>query len=277
MGNGWKYYNHAMIPDCAPHEVADLTPLHDGTIWKHAGATPLFARWTSDFDCGYETDWWYVIRNAPFHIEELSAHARKHIRQSLKKCFVSRIAIQDNIDSLYLCYQEAHQRYKEADNKVSYNEFRRGCLNDEKNGIEYWGGFDVSSNRLIGYMTICVNENYVESVSSKYSAEYLKTGVSNAINYTILQYYLNDCKKDYISAGARSINHFTNAQEYKERTFGYRKAYCKLHIVYNPKIRWLIKVLFLFRRILLSFDKIPKIHQINSVLKMEEIRKAQNE
>ena len=31
---GWKYYNHAAIPTCAPHEVPDLAPVMDGIIWK---------------------------------------------------------------------------------------------------------------------------------------------------------------------------------------------------------------------------------------------------
>ena len=34
MSLGWKYYNHAMIPDCAPHENADMEPLKNGEIWK---------------------------------------------------------------------------------------------------------------------------------------------------------------------------------------------------------------------------------------------------
>lgn len=31
---GWKYYNHAMIPDCAPNEEPDLSVIDNGEIWK---------------------------------------------------------------------------------------------------------------------------------------------------------------------------------------------------------------------------------------------------
>lgn len=34
---GWKYYNHAAIPTCAPHEMPNLTPLKDGSIWHIEG------------------------------------------------------------------------------------------------------------------------------------------------------------------------------------------------------------------------------------------------
>ena len=30
----WKYYNHAMIPTTAPHEIPGLHPILDGSIWK---------------------------------------------------------------------------------------------------------------------------------------------------------------------------------------------------------------------------------------------------
>lgn len=31
---GWKYYKHAMIPDCAPYEEPDLSVIKNGEIWK---------------------------------------------------------------------------------------------------------------------------------------------------------------------------------------------------------------------------------------------------
>ena len=35
--NGWRYYNHAALPDVAPHVNVNLTPLNDGSIWKMGG------------------------------------------------------------------------------------------------------------------------------------------------------------------------------------------------------------------------------------------------
>ena len=61
MIKGWKYYNHAMIPATAPHKEVDTTPVKDGSIFE-IKEKPILARWTSDWDCGYETNWWYVIK-----------------------------------------------------------------------------------------------------------------------------------------------------------------------------------------------------------------------
>ena len=71
MPDGWRYYNHAAIPICASHEVPDLSPLEDRSIWNARGGAPVLARWTSDWDCGYETEWWYVIKDEPFDITAL--------------------------------------------------------------------------------------------------------------------------------------------------------------------------------------------------------------
>ena len=87
---GWKYYNHAVIPTTAPHENPNMAPVEDGSIWKIGGGRPLLARWTTEFDCGYETSWWYVIKEQPFEMELLDSKVRKHIRQSLKKVYVKK-------------------------------------------------------------------------------------------------------------------------------------------------------------------------------------------
>lgn len=31
---GWKYYNHALIPDDPPHKNIDITAIKNGSIWK---------------------------------------------------------------------------------------------------------------------------------------------------------------------------------------------------------------------------------------------------
>lgn len=78
-------------------------------------------------------------------------------------------------------------------------------------------------------------------------------------------------KNFYINDGARSISHETAFQDYLEKYFGFRKAYCKIHIAYNPSIKLVIKMLFPFRKMLRRFDEVGFVHQINSVLYMEEL------
>ena len=52
----WRYYNHALLPTTPPHENAHVKDLESEEIWKDQGfGTPIFARWTEEFDCGRET------------------------------------------------------------------------------------------------------------------------------------------------------------------------------------------------------------------------------
>ena len=102
--------------------------------------------------------------------------------------------------------------------------------------------------------------------------EYEKAGVNFALVHAILvdrEQFLRD--GGYICDGARSISHETNFQDFLERYFGFRKAYCRLHVRYKPRIAFAVKVLYPFRKILKALDGIRLIHKINAILKMEEI------
>lgn len=45
------------------------------------GGIPLFARWTSDWPCGKETQWWYCLKDTPFDIEKIKSNYRYKIRK----------------------------------------------------------------------------------------------------------------------------------------------------------------------------------------------------
>ncbi len=266
--DGWKYYNHAAIPTTPPHLEPDLRPIKDGTIWKLNG-NPLLARWSTDFDCGYETEWWYVIKDAPFSLDDISSKNQKSIRQALRKCDVRQIDVKDYFEEIYECYSSAYTKYENADNMLSKDKFFEFC-NNQSDNTEYWAGFDKETGKLIGYLTVSVYDIFTELCIAKFNPEFSNRRVSDALYYTVLEHYLNNCGKKYISSGTRNINHKTNTQEYKIKRFGFRKAYCNLHIVYNPKVSFIMKIIYIFRNLLKKFDRITLIHQINSLVLMEE-------
>ena len=265
--DGWKYYNHAAIPTVPPHEEPDVTPIEDGSIWNLDGP-PLFARWTTDFDCGYETNWWYVICEAPFDMENVSSKEKKSVRQALRKSYAKKIDPSEYVDELYECLTAAFQKYENADNFQTKESFANSMKNCP---LDVWGGFDIETDKLIAYMTVAVYDDYVEFCTAKIHPNYFKSQASDTVYYTLLNFYLNECQKKYVCSGTRNINHKTGTQEYKVRRFGYRQAYCNLHIKYSPKMKVIVKVLYPFRKILNKMDKITKIHQINAVLLMESL------
>ena len=250
---GWKFYNHAAIPTCAPHEMPDLTPLKDGRIWHIEGKKPLLVRYTTDWDCGYDTGWWYLIREAPFDIDTLSKNSRKHIKEAFRKVRVEKIDPQQYVDELYECYHQAFLKYEKADNEVPCEVFKKGCILSQ--GLEYWAGLAIDSGKVIGFMTVASHGDWAEIHTSKFHPEYLKLRASDALYATVLDYYLNILHKRYVSSGSRSINHITNTQEYKEEHFCYRKCFCRLHLVYRSIFKSVIKWLYPLRKLFESLGK----------------------
>ena len=168
----------------------------------------------------------------------------------------------DYLEDLYEVYEAAFKGYEHADNKNSFKQFRINCLKEFEEDVDFWAGFSCEDNKLIGYMTIKKFSDCVESCTAKYHPDYLKYRISDAIHYVILNEYLNVQNKKYIFSGSRNINHITKAQEYKIENFKFRKAYCKLHVIYKPVLGIIIKIVYPFRKYIQKIDKSVIVHQI---------------
>lgn len=271
----WRYYNRALLPTIAPHEDVDISAIKDKSIWKH-DKKPLLARWTSDFDCGFETNWWYIIKDKPFDISELKAKRRYEINKALKYFEVKKIDPSEFKDDIYNVLVEAYSaypaKYRPSVNKESLYCGLSNSMNT--NGRVTYGAFFKESGQLCGYAYIVVKGKYISFPMQKTIPEFEKYNVNAALVNGIL----HDCEEllkngSYICDGERSISHETRFQDYLEKYFSFRKAYCKLHIEYNPRINWLLKLLFPFRKIMKKFDFVGFVHHINSVLKMEELKR----
>ena len=53
----WRKYNGALIPISPPHVQVDIS----NVTLKVKETNSYFARWTSNFDCDKETEFWHVI------------------------------------------------------------------------------------------------------------------------------------------------------------------------------------------------------------------------
>lgn len=234
--------------------------------------SPLFARWTTDYDCGYETNWWYVVKDAPFDIAELKAKRRYEINKGIKNFRVETIDPTEYKEELYSVQVDAFSAYPEKYRpKVDKTEFFRS--------IEQWGDYSIfgcfsnETEELTGYALLAKeSDSYIDFKVMKTKPMYEKYAVNAALVEGVLRHYGDFLRNGgYICDGSRSINHETAFQDYLEKYFLFRKAYCRLHIVYNPKVKWLIKILYPMRKIFSKLDNIGVIHQVNSVLQMEEI------
>ena len=269
---GWKYYNHAAVPTTSPHESPDIIPVENGSIWKIEGGTPLLARWTEDFDCGCETNWWYVIKDTPFDISELKAKRRYEINKGIKNFDVVKIDPLKYKEELYAVQVDAFSAYPEKYRPNVDKSLFTESIN-EWDSLIIFGAFHRDLGEMCGYAMITPKgDGHMNFSVLKTKPAYEKDAVNAALVNGVLE-YLNGFLENggYLCDGTRSINHETAFQDYLEKYFSFRKAYCKLCIAYNPKIKWLMKLLFPFRRILLKLDGIGIFHLLNSVLLMDEL------
>jgi len=265
----WRYYNHSVIPNIGPHEEVNTKPLKDGTIWKMFGNDiPLFARWTTNFDCGYETSWWFIIKDNPLNLSTLKAKRRYEINKGNRNFKVSKICPQKYIDEIIevqiAAYETYHRKYRPV---IDRSNMERSII---LWNYTTYGAFD-SSNKLCAYINLRKFDSYVDIVNLKSRPESEKDGVNAAIVFKVLVDLEKYLEEHYISNGERNISHETNFNEYLEKYFGFRKAYCHLNVKYRLIIKLLVKMIYPFRKVLRRFDEFRVIHQLNGVLFMEEI------
>lgn len=271
----WKYFDHAVMPTTPPHITPDLTPVEDGLVWK-AYKNALMVRYTTEWDCSVETDWWYLIKDTVFDISSLKAKRRYEITKGLKNFYVKRIEPREFAEELcdveIAAFSAYPAKYRpRVDRREFVDRIKRGW----KNAIVY-GAFSQESDKLCGYSVVNPMGDKCFAFSiQRTMPEYESRGVNAALVAVMLednQDFLQDGR--YICDGARSIVHETAFQNYLEKYFGFRKAYCRLHLVYRPVVSWVVKWLYPFRKLLKKGGKIRFINRVYSVLKMEEIRRS---
>ena len=275
----WKYYNHAVIPTTAPHEEPDLEPVKDGSIWNIEGKKPLLARYTTNWDCGYDTGWWYIIKDTPFDISALKTKKRYEITKAMRFFDVKEIINpNDYAEALAYVQEQAFSayplKYRPKFNKDAFVRSLEGWSQNKKKGtLKVFAAFYKESSELAGYSCITVNKSYIDFSVQKTNPIFEKYNVNAALVNGVLDAFKDVLSKDYyICDGSRSINHETHFQDYLEKYFGFRKAYCKLNLTYPPLYKVLISSLYPFRRLVQKFgSRIGLFHQISAILKMEEI------
>lgn len=126
--------------------------------------------------------------------------------------------------------------------------------------------------KVCGYSAIKKFDTWYNFFMQKTNPAYEKYEINAALVYGVLEYYEDQIKAGkYICDGERNISHDTKFQDYLEKYFEFRKAYCHLHVTYDPKLKWIIKALYPFRNTLRKFDKKDIVHKVNSVLMMEDL------
>lgn len=276
-GNGWRYYNHSLLPATPPHIPANTNALRQKGFWKEQGGNPILARWISEWDCGVESNWWYVIKDTPFDLMALKSKRRYEIRKGIQHFNVIEIDPKLHKEEIFIIQEEAYKTYPKQ---------YRPIINRERvfKDIDGWsfyksyGAFDKETGKLVGYSLLNRNGNYVYYAVHKVIPTYESKAVNAAIIYHVLV-ELNQFLSEggYICDGSRNVLHQTKFQDYLEKYFGFRKAYCKLHCKYRFPVGIAVSILYLFRSAIYNHDNNRLLNNVAGVLRMEEIIRSQNE
>ena len=278
MNNEWEYYNHALVPTLPPHIDPDISWMKDSDRWKEYadGKMPLFARWVSDFDCSEETEWWCIIKDTPFDIMSLKSNRRSLITRGLKRVDVKVIIPADYAEQMsnilvkeWKYYDDSYE--EENDRQKLTDDFKKLTMKNLGNA-EYLGAFLKDTNTMIGYAIYNLFDDWIEYSVVKTDPEYLNTQVNAALAYFGVERYMRPGIK-YIHGGWRTMIHESNYQEYLMKNFGFRKAYCKLHIQYRPLMQIAVNVLYPLRGMIKNV-KNKWIYTVWCALQQEEIRRT---
>jgi len=270
---GWRYYNHAALPTTPPDAPVNMEPVEDGTIWKIDKGCYL-ARWISNYDCLEKTNWWYVIKDSTFDINQLKSKRRSEINKGKRNYYIKEIDAATFKDDIFLVQKEAYSEYPSKYRPT----IDREALNREiDNWTQYrvFGAFSNASNSFDGYALLKINGRCIEYLVHKVKPDAERLGINAALVNGIL-----DAFNEYLSGGfylcdgSRNISHETHFQDYLEKYFGFRKAYCVLHIKYSARIRLIVLALYPFRRMTYTLDNFAVFHKINGILRMEEIARS---
>lgn len=251
------------------------------TLWKKFPKA-FRGEYVDDWDCKKETSYWYVIKDTPFDISELKAKRRYEITKAKRNFIVKKIKSdsETSIKSMFDVYNEAITDYLFAPPRYSLEEFHRSIKAwwhyDSKLGggreMIVYGAYDTD-NKLCGFAHVIKYRDHCSFSTLKTRPSAESKGINAAICYKIIL----DCNDDllkgnfFISDGARNLSHVTHFQDYLQKYFGFRKAYCRLRVVYRPLFKPIIAILFLFKNFLKKFDSYSLFHKINAILLAEEV------
>jgi len=263
----WIKYQNVLIPKLPPHEKIEIDEKDLYELIKKENA--FFARWVSNWDIE-NSCFWYVIKDKKEDINEYKSKIRNQIKKGLKNCKVELVDSKVIAKCGYNVYLEAFKRYKTFLRPIKKDDFIKGVLNSVEN-TDFWGVF--YENKLIAYSQNIRQKDIVNYSTTKFHPDYLKFRPSEALFHVMNKYYLNERNFLYVNDGSRSLSHNTNIQNYLIEKFHFRKAYCKLNILYRKDIEFLVNLLFPIRKIIYRVDT-NLFQKISVLLKHEEIRRG---
>ena len=259
-------YRKAWRYDGAPHEEPQLSKTQWKSLLKQGG---LMVRNTYDFDCQEETCFWYIVKDQYQGLDELSSRVRNKIRHAFHYFEYRPVSIDDFERHVYPIAEETFANYAIHDRKMDQKDFESYLNHCKIRNFDYWGIFEVETQKMVGYCTVELWENCCEYGMSGILSKYKKNGYYPfyGLYQHLNQHYLDDLHYKYVSDSARTITEHSQIQNFLIQNFRFRKAYCQLAVHYCWWMKIAVKVLYPFRKI------IP-LRRVKALLNMEAMQRG---
>lgn len=242
----YKLYKHAWVFDGAPHLELKMTAADSQRLLAEGG---WLIRNTYAFDFPTPTPFWYVIKDSFGGMEELHTKMRNQVRKS-QQAFDYRIIDKDTLlNQGYSIYCKAVGHYRIRTAVPSLPDFKQRIL-DASEDTDLWGAFDKTTKQLSAFAINKVQDNMCEYQTLKALPEAVNSYVYYGLIHAMNAYYLGEKRLRYVCDGARSITEHSNIQPFLLNKFRFRKAYCRLTIIYKKPFGTLIRLFVPLRKII---------------------------
>ncbi|MBB3140051.1 GNAT family N-acetyltransferase [Halomonas organivorans] len=269
----WHLYQGFLMPAYLPHATPEIDRAQAREAIRIAGVP--FARWNRGFHMKDESDWWYVVRYAPYSLQQCSRSTRSKVRRGLKKLVARPVSLTEMAAQGYGVCQAAVTRHEMTGYLPSPATFDERLLAAEEcvGTVEYVGVF--FDEKLVGFSENHIQDGGVFWENIWYHPDYMSLYSSYVLVHYMLEYYLSDRGFHYVSDGCRSIYHQTGVQDFLMDRFGFEKAYSQLEVVYSPRFFFMLSLVYPFFR-LFEWHRLGNaglLLKVRAILLQERIRR----
>ena len=265
--NPYQLYRKAWRYGEAPHKEQRLEENEWQALLKQGG---LLVRNTYAFDQQEASHFWFIIKDKYEGFDELHVRDRNKVRHAFEM-FDYRIIPHVVLKQQgWAITEETFEDYPVTDREMNEKVFAQFIEERCGEGFEHWGIFEKETGKLVGYGIVHCWDDCCELGATGIMTEYKRNASYPyyGLYQTWNQHYFEDRKFNYISDGARSISEHSNIQDFLEQHFGFRKAYCQLEIHYQWWMKWLVNLLYPFRKII-------KTPRGKAILNMESMQRGE--
>lgn len=271
-GIRWKKYHRALIPLEPPDRDIQLEEAEGKDLLKRSGSHLI--RYTSHFDDPSFERFWYVIKDGETSMEELSSNTRSKVRRGLKHCLVELVDKKEIQDHGYEVYRKAFERYETKISPLSEKDFKTNLERLDQEEWDLWKVSSRESGEMIAYSRNRKFDHSCDYTEIKFHPDHLGLYPSYALFHTMNEHYLNDQGLTFVNDGARSISHETNVQDFLIQKFKFRRAYCKLHLIYRPWLATLVKLAYPLKGIM---ERTWAPSSVRTLLEQEALAREERE